>query len=264
MDQVTGQANGVGLNVRDGEPARTALVTGASRGIGRGIAIELARQGFAITATSRQQDHLDPLVDVLLDAGAASVNSVALDLSSSESADELVSVHRSRFDSLDVLVLCGGMAVAGSVADMPSHRTDTMLKVNFTSAFGVIQAALPLLRQAAARRPAVGARVIGIGSSTGLYAKATLAAYGASKAALTSLIESVNLEESPNGVLATTIAPGYVSTQMSDWLADRIAPDEMIAVDDVVAVVRMLLQLRRQTCIPQVVMTRSGTSGYEP
>ena len=95
-----------------------------------------------------------------------------------------------------------------------------------------------------------------------MYAEPGLAVYGASKAALISLMETLNAEESANGVMATAIAPAYVATDMSAWTADIIPAETMIPVEDVVGVVLMLLEFGAVTSLPRVVLTRSGTSGF--
>jgi len=126
----------------------------------------------------------------------------------------------------------------------------------------VLQAALPLLRAAAAADPARGAKIVALSSITGVYAEAGLAAYGATKAALISLIETLDAEESGNGVSATAIAPGYVDTDMSGWIKDRIHAETMIPVDDIVEIVDTLLRLSSRTVLPKLVLTRAGAGLY--
>jgi len=75
-------------------------------------------------------------------------------------------------------------------------------------------------------------------------------------------METLNAEESANGVMATAIAPAYVATDMSAWTADTIPAETMISVHDVVAVVRMLLEFGAVTSLTKVVLSRSGTSGF--
>ncbi len=119
-----------------------------------------------------------------------------------------------------------------------------------------------MLRKAAASPASAGARIIALSSITGAYAEPGLAVYGASKAALLSLIETINIEESPNGVTATAIAPAYIDTDMSAWVADVVDPSSMIPTGDVVDVVDMLLRLTSRSVISRIVMARAGTSGY--
>src|SRR5690606_21819539 len=102
------------------------------------------------------------------------------------------------------------------------------------------------------------AKVIAVASITGVYPEPELSAYGATKAALISLCETFNLEESEDGVSAMTIAPGYVATDMTDWLKDRIPKEEMITAADVAVVAHSVTQLSRYAVLPNVVLTRPG------
>jgi NAD(P)-dependent dehydrogenase (short-subunit alcohol dehydrogenase family) len=241
---------------------RSALVTGASRGIGRGIATSLAKQGYGLTVTSRSEKDLVALADELRARGAPEVVPSAADMADREGLPGLVERHAGSFGSMNVLVINAGVGTAGRVASFRTDRLDKTLEVNFSSAFVLVQEALPLLRRAADADPGMAARIIGLSSVTGAYAEAGLGVYGASKAALMSLVETINLEESGNGVCATAIAPGYVETDMSAWVTDTIPADTMIRVDDVVSVVDMLLGLSRSASITKIVMTRSGSLSY--
>lgn len=243
---------------------RTALVTGASRGIGRGIAASLARQGFGLTITSRTTSDLESLAEELRGAGAPQVVLQAADLADRDSLTALVALHETTYGAMSVLVVNAGMGSAGPVESFPLRRLDKTVEVNFTSAFVLIQAALPLLRAWADSDPDHGAKVIGLSSITGAYAEAEMSVYGASKAALLSLIEAVNLEESGNGLTATAIAPAYVETDMTTWVTDEVPAGTMIRVADVVRVVDMVIGLSRTASITRIVIGRSGTTGYTP
>ncbi|MDF2472217.1 MAG: oxidoreductase [Rhodococcus erythropolis] len=160
------------------------------------------------------------------------------------------------------LVLNAGVGTSGRVADYPMRRFDKTVAVNLRTPFALLQASLPLLRTAADADLAGGAKVIALASMAGVYAESGLAVYGATKAALISMVEALNAEESGNGVSATAIAPGYVDTDMSAWTHDRITPETMIKVDDIVELVDGLLKLSSRAVVPKVVMTRAGTNGY--
>jgi 3-oxoacyl-[acyl-carrier protein] reductase len=241
---------------------RTALVTGASRGIGRGISLALARQGYGLTITSRSENDLARLAGDLRAAGAPEVFHQAADLAERESLTPLTTMHADRFTTMDALVINAGVGTAGSIASYPLPRLDKTIEVNVASAVVLIQQALPLLRDAARRDPLHGARIIGLSSLTGAFVEPGLAVYGATKSALTSLLETVGLEDARHGVTATAIAPGYVETDMSAWVTDQIPANTMIPVDDVVAVVMMLLGLTAKTSIPTLVLRRSAASAY--
>ncbi len=163
---------------------------------------------------------------------------------------------------MSALVLNAGVGTAGDIASYPMHRLDKTLAVNFRAPFAFLQESLPLLHAAAASSPESGARVIAMASITGVYAEAGLAAYGATKAALVSLVDALNAEESGNGVSGTAIAPGYVETDMSAWVQDRLPADTMIPVSDIVNLVDGLLALASRSVVPEVVVARAGTPGY--
>ncbi|MER7002822.1 SDR family oxidoreductase [Dactylosporangium sp. NPDC000555] len=241
---------------------RTALITGASRGIGRGIALSLAQQGYGLTVTSRSESGIATLAGQLRDAGSPMTVHRAADMADRQALPGLVALHGETFGSMNALIVNAGVGTAGPVDSFRTDRLDKTVEVNFTAAFVLIQAALPLLRSAADADPALGAKVIAMSSITGAYAESGLAVYGATKAALLSLMETVNLEEGARGVTASAIAPGYVETDMSAWVTDTVPADTMIRVSDVVAVVNMLLGLSRNTSITRIVMSRSGASGY--
>lgn len=241
----------------------TALVTGASRGIGLGVATRLAQQGYALTVSARAAARLDEVAAELRRAGAPEVRAVAADLADPGTPDTLVRAHEQAFGTMRALILNAGVGTAGRIAEFPAHRFDKTVAVNLTAPFALLRAALPLLRAAAAADPARGAKVVALASVTGVYAEAGLAAYGATKAALISLVEAFDAEESAGGVTASAIAPGYVDTDMSGWIKDRIPADTMIPVADVVELVTALLALSSRTVVPKLVLGRAGAGLYE-
>jgi 3-oxoacyl-[acyl-carrier protein] reductase len=240
---------------------RTALVTGASRGIGRAVALSLAASGFGLTVTSRREEDLVALTAELLEAGAPEVAFASSDLTDLDSLPRLVETHARTFGAMSALVLNAGMAAKGSVDTFPLRRFERTLTVNLTSQFVLTAAALPLLRRAAAADQEHGARVVAVSSLTGRYAEPGLAAYAASKAALTSFVETLTLDEAAAGVTASAVLPGYVDTDMTAGL-EGVAPETMIRVSDVVAVVDMLMRLSRHAAVTAVPVSRSLSGGY--
>jgi 3-oxoacyl-[acyl-carrier protein] reductase len=235
---------------------KTALVTGGSRGIGLGIATRLAELGYGLTITARDAGTLESSAESLGAAGAADVVTVAVDLADRDAADSIVDAHKSRFGSMNVLVLNAGVGTAGSIADYPMRRFDKTLDVNFRAPFQILQNSVPLLRQVADTEN--GAKVVALASLAGVYSEAGLAVYGATKAAMLSLVETLNAEESGNGITGTAIAPGYVDTDMSDWTKDKIPAESMIRVGDIVELATGVLNLSSRAVVPRIVVTRAG------
>jgi NAD(P)-dependent dehydrogenase (short-subunit alcohol dehydrogenase family) len=243
----------------DGAPS--ALITGATGGIGRAIAARLTRAGYRPTLSGRDEAALAKLAADLADGGTE-LQVVPADMSSEDDVRALAHRHVERFGSLDVLVLSAGTGTSGRIADYPMRRFDRQMTVNVRGPFALVQECLPALRLTAAARPGRGSRVAAIASMAGIASEPGLAAYGAAKAALISLCQYINAEESPAGVTATAIAPGYVDTDMSAWMHDRIDPAEMIPPSDIAELVLTLAQLSARSVIPLIAMSRAGESHW--
>lgn len=240
----------------------SALVTGGSRGIGLGIATSLARRGYGLTVAARDPERLASVAEQLRAAGAPEVIDLAGDIADESYLDALVEAHGARFETVDALVLNAGVGSAGALADFHPRRFDKQVTLNLRAPFVLLQRAMPLLRKAAAANPARGAKVVALSSITGVYAEPDLAVYGATKAALMSLIRSVNREEAGNGVCGTAICPAYVDTDMAAYVHDRIPAEEMLEVADVVEMVDACLRLSARAAVPEIVMARSSSEGH--
>jgi short-subunit dehydrogenase len=234
-----------------------ALVTGASSGIGAAIADRLASRGFALTIAARRADALEQRAEELRRAGSPDVHAVPTDMTDDAQVEALAAAHRKRHGSLDVVVLSAGMGAIGPFADYPLRRLDRMYTVNLRAPYLLLQQVLPLLREAGVRPR--GGKVFAIASMTGISGEPLNSAYGATKAGLISLCQTINTEESVGGVTATAVAPGYVATGMTEGLADSVPLDTMLPVADVADAVLGLAFLSRRTVVPQLVLTRPGS-----
>ncbi len=251
-----------GTSTPDAEPlARSAVVTGASRGIGRGIALALAARGWSLTLVARDHERLRLAAAEATNAGAPDVRTVALDLADRDAASAVIASHTETLGSLDAMVLAAGVGSAAPLAGYPVTRYDKQFALNTRAPFLLVSEGLPLLRAAAAARPGKGAKVVALASIGGVQAEPGLSVYGATKAALIALCRGLNAEESVNGVTATAIAPGYVDTDMSTWVHGTVPPEAMIPVDDIVTTALALLDMSSRAVINELVISRAGTAG---
>jgi len=221
----------------------SALVTGGSSGIGLALAHMLREDGYELTLVARRPDKLE--------AAAAELGafSVAANLTDTDACVGVVSAHAERWGGMDVLVNSAGLGVGGPFAELDTKRMDLQLDVNLRSTLIVTRESLPLLR-------ASKGHVVTIASIAGTIPVPGLAVYGATKAALVSFTGSLNREEAEHGVRATAVCPAFVATPMTDWTG--LPPEEMIQVEDVVALVRTVLRLSPRARVPQVVVERVG------
>ena len=226
--------------------ARSALVTGGSRGIGLAIARMLAEEGFSLTLAARNAERVE--------AAAAEFGALAVtaDVSKDEDCERAVAEHVDRHGGLDVLVNSAGIGIGGNVEALTTKHIHLQLDVNIRGLVLVTRAAIPHLRTSRGL-------VVNLSSIAGTVPTPGLSIYGASKAAVISFTRSLNEELDADGVRATALCPAFVDTDMASW--SSIPGDEMIQPEDCAEIVRLLLRLTPRARIPQVVIERVGSGG---
>ncbi|MGE0814761.1 MAG: 3-oxoacyl-ACP reductase FabG [Vicinamibacterales bacterium] len=186
---------------------QVALVTGASRGIGRAIACRLAAEGAVVAAAARG-DHARAVVDEIVAAGGRA-EVLSLDVTDSEAAAAAVSGVAAAHGRLDVLVCNAGITRDQLMLRMKRADWDDVIATNLTAAFVLSQAALkPMLKQ---RR----GRIVAISSVVGQMGNAGQANYAASKAGLIGFCKSLAREVGSRNVTVNVVAPGFVETDMT-------------------------------------------------
>jgi 3-oxoacyl-[acyl-carrier protein] reductase len=193
---------------------RTALVTGASQGIGEAIARLLAAQGARVVAAARSEKRLAALADELQKAGSEALPLV-LDLSRPENVAERLKSLPEPFAAIDILVNNAGVTADGLLARMSLEDWETVLKVNLTGTFAVTKA---LSRGMMRRR---WGRIISVSSVVGLMGNAGQANYAAAKAGLVGFSKSLARELAGRNVTVNVIAPGFIDTAMTDRIPDK-------------------------------------------
>ena len=192
---------------------RTALITGASRGIGKAIAAELLRRGANVAITARKPGPLEETAHELAeDAGQAGVVAFPSNTGDLESRHGVVAATLDRFGSLDILVNNTGInPVYGSLIDADLAAVSKIFDVNVVAALGFVQEAH------AAWMGEHGGSILNIASVAGLRSTGVISAYGASKAALIRLTEEIAWQLGPS-IRVNAIAPGVVKTQFAEAL----------------------------------------------
>lgn len=182
---------------------RTAIVTGAGRGLGRAIVLALAGEGVRVVAAARSGDELD---EVAAAAGGDLVLPVRCDVAVDSDVEGLVDRALETFGGIDIVVNNAGIAPAGDFLTQDPEVWRRAMDVN------VIAPALLARRAARHFVEHGGGKVINVASTTGLRGKGSVAAYSASKSALIRLTEALAAEWARHGIQVNTIAPGAFST----------------------------------------------------
>jgi len=188
---------------------KTALVTGASRGIGRAAAIELAAQGAQVAVNYVKNAEAAAEVVAAITAAGGEAFAVQADVADAGAGDALVGAVTERWGRLDILVNNAGIARDGLVMRMPLDDWEAVLRTNLTGPFLCTKAALrPMLRQRFGR-------IINISSIVGQRGNAGQANYAASKAGLIGFTRSLAKEVASRHVTVNAITPGFIETEMT-------------------------------------------------
>jgi 3-oxoacyl-[acyl-carrier protein] reductase len=212
---------------------KVALVTGASRGIGRAIARRLAEQGAIVVAAARG-DHANATAAEIVSAGRRS-EAVSLDVTDAEAVQRLPGDIVDRHGRLDIVVSNAGVTRDQLLMRMKREDWDAVIATNLTATFTLAQAAMrPMLKQR-------GGRIIAVSSVVGQMGNAGQTNYAASKAGLIGFAKALAREVASRGITVNVIAPGMVDTDMTravtekaqvDW-AQQIPLGRLGSVDDV-------------------------------
>jgi 3-oxoacyl-[acyl-carrier protein] reductase len=214
---------------------RVAIVTGASRGIGRAIALKLAEQGATVVATARDEHAVPTAAAIAVQGGRA--EAVSVDVTDTSALERLPAQVVDRHGRLDIVIGNAGIARDQLLMRMKKEDWNLVLETNLTATFALAQAAMrPMLRQRAGR-------IIAVSSVVGQMGNAGQTNYAASKAGLIGFVKALAREVASRGITVNALAPGMVDTDMTravsekaqvDWAA-QIPLGRLGTVDDVAA-----------------------------
>jgi len=192
---------------------KTALITGAARGIGKAIALKFAEEGANVAFTDLAVNEETEQEIASRGVKAKSYASNAADFAQTE---DVVKQVKEDFGSIDILVNNAGITKDGLMLRMTEQQWDAVIAVNLKSAFNFIHACVPMMM-----RQRKGS-IINMASVVGVHGNAGQSNYAASKAGLIALAKSIAQEMGPKGIRANAIAPGFIETAMTAQLPDEV------------------------------------------
>ena len=198
---------------------KTALITGAARGIGKAIAVELAKNGADIAFTDLMRNEAMEATEAEIAALGVKCVGYASNAADFEQTHAVIEQILADFGKIDILVNNAGITKDGLMMRMSEAQWDAVLTVNLKSAFNFIHAVLPSMA-----RQRSGS-IINISSVVGVSGNAGQCNYSASKAGMIGLAKSIAKEMGPRGIRANCIAPGFILTDMTDKLPDNVKED---------------------------------------
>ena len=239
---------------------RTAIVTGASRGIGLAIAETLADLGYPLTISARKPDTLEEAAEKLRARGVP-VEAVAANLADEDAVKAIVDRHRDTYGRLDVLVNNAGVGVGAAAAEHETRKVDLQFAVNLRAIVLFYRECAEMLRAAGAEHRQ--AWVVNLASYAGKEGQPWLSVYAATKAGVISYTEGMNKELGNDGIKSVALCPGFVDTDMASFVKERIGADAMIQPEDLAQAVRFLLTLSPACVVPEIVFQRPGSQAIE-
>ena len=195
---------------------KVALITGASRGIGKGIALKFASEGADIAFTDLFDDENMANTVKEIEALGVRAKGYASNAADFAQTEEVVAKVKEDFGHIDVLVNNAGITKDGLMLKMSEAQWDAVIDVNLKSAFNYIHAIVPIMM-----RQRQGS-IINMASVVGVHGNAGQANYAASKAGLIALAKSIAQEVGSRGIRANAIAPGFIETAMTAALSDEV------------------------------------------
>ena len=194
---------------------KVALVTGASRGLGKAIALALAAEGASIAAVARSEEALKETIETIRAAGGTA-EPFALDVSDDAAVEASVEKIAARFGHIDVLVNNAGVTRDGLLMRMKADDWDAVINTNLKGAFHLTK---PVSRLMIKQR---AGRIINISSVIGLMGNAGQANYAASKAGLIGFTKSIAREFASRGITCNVVCPGFIETDMTKGLVEDL------------------------------------------
>lgn len=227
---------------------KVALITGASRGIGKAIAMGMAGLGYQLVLVARNLSALERVAEEISSKPGLKPAVYAADITCQEDVKEVIARVVESFKRIDVMVNNAGIHYGGSL-ELPLHDFKTMLNTNLTAQLLLLQLVVPVMKQQQS------GYIFNVASRSGKVGFAGSGGYCATKFGLVGLNESLYRELTPLGIKVTALCPAWVHTDMAEQAVTPLSPEEMIQPPDLYETIKWLLTLSPGACVKEVVIT---------
>ena len=227
---------------------KTAIITGASKGIGKAVALGLSKMGYQTVLIGRNSDDLQAVSGKISGDGGLKPAVFSLDITDSAGIAAAVQQIMEQFGRIDVLVNNAGVHFGGSLS-LPPEDFKAMLETNLTAQFVFAREVVPVMKEQQS------GYIFNVASRSGKVGFAGSGGYCASKFGLMGLSESLYRELTPQGIKVTALCPAWVNTRMAFKAGTPLEPEEMIQPGDLFETIRWLLNLSDGACVKEVVIT---------
>ncbi|SRR6056297_3441 len=223
-----------------------AIVTGGSKGIGKGIAMSLANEGCNVSICARTQDELEATADELRDTGS-DILAVQADLTKEEDIERVVNKASDTFGSIDILVNnAGTIGQSGTFEGTPLDEWRSLFELNLFAVVSITQKVIPHMKENG------WGRIINISSENGAQPYPDMIHYSASKGALDNLSKALSKQYASDNILVNTVSPAFIMTPLVSDMMDQAADEQGISK---VKMIEEFLQKNR----PHIELERPGT-----
>jgi len=235
---------------------KTAIVTGATRGIGKAIALKLAQLGYNLVVVGRNEQQLSGLKTTIEEKGIKCIT-VTVDLTEENSIDEIIQAAILQFGQIDVLVNNAGLANSATVLDTSVDLWNLLHAVNARAPFFLCKTALPYLKLS--NNPVI----INIASVVGFKGYENQAAYASSKHALTGFTKVLAKEVAPLGIKVHLISPGGVNTEMVQEMRPDIDTNQLIQPEEIAELVEFIVTRKGKGIIDHFYIRRQSGLAFD-
>lgn len=222
---------------------KNAIVTGGGRGLGKSVAVALAKEGVNIGLTGRNETHLINTAEELKNLGVKAFYSV-FSIDDEAAVQKGIETLAAELDGIDILINNAGIGDFGAIADMSSETWEQVIKTNLFGVYYTAKAVYPFLKEKGE------GDIVNVASTAGLKGGPNMSAYAASKAAVVSLSQSMMAEWRKQNIRVITLTPSTIASDMSiqGGLTDG-NPDKVLQPEDFAEWVRDILKMNRRAMI---------------